>query len=233
MTEKVTDEMLMAFVDGELDADAADDVRRAMAADPSLERRADSFRTSRELAREAFGKVIAETVPERLVTSVMARGSGEGASASRPGKFRTAVPIAAAVALAAGLGGYLLGQIGTPGDTQILGGPVLAQAVGDTLSGEQRSIRVDGQEVSVSVLATYAVEGGLCRTFEATPAVSDAVRGVGCRFGETWHIEVAVAMPDTTGFAPAGAGGVASLDAYLDALGAEGPLGPDEEARRQ
>jgi hypothetical protein len=234
MSEKVSDEMLMAFVDGELEPQAAEEVARAIAAEPGLAQRADAFRTSRGLARDAFAPVMAEPVPERLVDTIMQRHAGESAAPGRPGLLRSALPLAAAVALAAGLGGYLLGQAAVaPDAAPLLGGPALAEAIGATPSGEQRTVRIAGRDVSVRVLAAYAVDGGLCRTFEAVAAASEATRGIGCRFGEAWHVDVAVAMPDTTGFAPAGAGGLASLDAYLDALGAEGPLGPDEEARRQ
>lgn len=232
MTEKVSDEMLMAFVDGELEAEAAAEVRRAIAGNPSLVQRADAFRMSRELTREAFGKVTSEPVPDRLVATLMEGHSRAGAATNRRGLFRMAVPLAASVVLATGVGGYLLGQAGAPEQIGLLGGSVLAESVGGMLSGEQRSVRIAGQEVSVTVLATYAVEGGLCRTFEATPVASEAVRGIGCSFDEGWHVDIAVALSDANGFGPAASAIAASLDAYLDALGAKGPLDPEEDALR-
>lgn len=231
MTHKVSDEMLMAFVDGELEEQAADEVARAIAADPALAERAGAFRMSREAARQAFGPIMAEPVPERLVDTIMQRNAGERTAAHRPGLFRSALPLAASMALAAGIAGYLLGQAAAPDAGPLLGGPALAEAVGSTPAGEQRTVRIAGRDVDVTVLADYAVNGGLCRTFEAVPAASDAARGIGCRFGETWHVDIAVALPDGD-FSPASSGSIASLDAYLDALGAEGPLGPDEEAEQ-
>jgi hypothetical protein len=79
MSEKVSDEMLMAFVDGELEPQAAEEVARAIAAEPGLAQRADAFRTSRRLARDAFAPVMAEPVPERLVDTIMQRDAGEPA----------------------------------------------------------------------------------------------------------------------------------------------------------
>ena len=58
----------------------------------------------------------------------------------------------------------------------------------------------------------------------------EAVRGLGCRFGAGWHVDFAVSMPTEGGVTPAGSAPVASLDAYLDALGDRGPL--DREAER-
>ena len=228
MSDKVSDEMLMAFVDGELEAQAFENVARSVAADPALARRADEFRSARDAAREAFGPIMAEPVPERLVDAIMQRTAGDHAAAHRPGLMRSALPLAASVALAAGLGGYLLGQAVAPDAAPLLGGPALAQAVGSTPAGEQRTVRIAGRDVGVTALADYTVDGGICRIFEAVPAASEATRGIGCRFGETWHVNIAVALPDGNGFTPASSGGVASLDAYLDALGAESPLGPDE-----
>lgn len=228
MSDGVSDEMLMAFVDGELEAQAFEEVARAIAADPVLAERADAFRNSRLAARQAFGPVMAEPVPERLLEAIMQRHAGEHAAAGRPGLLRSALPLAASVALAAGLGGYLLGQAAAPETAPLLGGPALAHAVGSTPAGEQRMVRIAGRDVGVTSLADYAVDGGICRTFEAVSAASEAARGIGCRFGETWHVDVAVAMPDGD-FTPASSGSTASLDAYLDALGARGPLGPDEE----
>jgi anti-sigma factor RsiW len=233
MSDKVSDEMLMAFVDGELEAQAFEEVARAVAADPALAQRADAFRTSRDAAREAFGPVMAEPVPGRLVDAILQRNPGDHAASRRRGLMRSALPLAASVALAAGLGGYLLGRAAAPDASPLLGGPALADAVGTTPAGEQRTVRIAGRDVAVTALADYAVDGGLCRTFEAVPAASDAARGIGCRFGETWHIDIAVALPDGNGFTPASSASVASLDAYLDALSAEGPLGLDEETRRR
>ena len=67
--------------------------------------------------------------------------------------------------------------------------------------------------------------------FEAAAATSQGMRGIGCSFGEAWHVDLAVALPATGGnFAPAASGPAASLDAYLDALGARGRSTPPKSA---
>jgi hypothetical protein len=133
--------------------------------------------------------------------------------------------------LLAGIGGYLAGQnAATPQGADLLGGPVLAEAVGALLTGEEKTVSIGGTQVRLGVLATYEVEGGLCRSFEAHGAAGEAVRGLGCRFGAGWHVDFAISMPTEGGVTPAGSAPVASLDTYLDALNARGPL--DREAER-
>jgi hypothetical protein len=232
MTEEPSDMMLMAYADGELDARAAESLRQAIAADAALAWRAERFRRSRDRSRQAYADVLAEPPPERLIAAIMrdrpAAASGAGtASLAR----HLALPIAASLMLLAGLGGYLAGRnTATPQGADLLGGPALAEAVGALLTGKEKTVSIGGAPVRLGVLATYEVEGGLCRSFEAHGAAGEAVRGLGCRFGAGWHVDFAVSVPSGGGVIPAGSGPVASLDAYLDALGARGPL--DREAER-
>lgn len=232
MTEKVSDEMLMAYVDGELGADTVEHVRVAIAADPALAQRASDLRHSRDLAREAYDDVISERPPERLVTALRRRRSPQIAPLlAVPFAARMALPLAAALVLVAGLGGYLAGQVTEPGRSHLLGGAVLAEAVANLRPGEIRELRIGGVPVVLTGLATYEVEGGICRTFEANSLSEGTVRGVGCGYGDAWHVGAAVAVAPGNGFAPASSGAAMALDAYLDALDARGPLDPDAENR--
>ena len=93
--------------------------------------------------------------------------------------------------------------------------------------GEDRAV--------LRVLGAYRVAGGICRSFALTSdrAVSG---GVGCDKGAGWSVEgmIAEGPPDDT-FAPASDSATEAVEQLLDRLGAEGPLGRDEEAalRRQ
>src|SRR5690606_3710336 len=104
MTEKVTDEMLMAFVDGETDAATTAMVARALAADAGLAARVEGFRASRALVREAFGDARREPVPEALVEAV-ARADRKGEVVAFPPRrmLRLALPLAASLAVGFGL----------------------------------------------------------------------------------------------------------------------------------
>lgn len=228
MTTKVNDEMLMAYVDGELDREMAADVQRAMESDPSLARSAEEFRQARQMARSAFAAVKSEPVPDRLIAAVMNAGNSNVGSLRRNWTTRAALPLAASIAIAAGIGGYWLASQSTQHGISVLGGGAVAEALGATPSGTERTLRIANGEVRLKTLATYKVDGGVCRTFEL--AAASTLRGVGCAHGGKWSVGVAVAAAGTGQFAPASAGAPAAVDAYLDALDAQGPLNAEEEA---
>lgn len=67
---RVDDVMLMAYVDGEVDAATARQIEHALAADPMLAARARMFRESAALLRGAYADVLHEEVPDRLVDTL-------------------------------------------------------------------------------------------------------------------------------------------------------------------
>lgn len=230
MTQKVTDEMLMAFVDGETDEATRAMIEQVLAADAALAARAERFRASRALLREAFGDARREAVPEALVEAVL-RGGERGtvvpfARWRRPG---FALPLAACLALAIGAAGYLAGSTGgSPADP--LGRAALAEALAGTKSGESRPIAVAGREGRFETLATYRIEGGFCRSFDLS-GVDISLSGVGCDRGQGWNLDLTVARQDGGGlYAPASEAGLQGIDAYLDALEVSAPLTAQEEA---
>lgn len=78
-------------------------------------------------------------------------------------------------------------------------------------------------------LEAWRVADGLCRTFELS-AEATALRGIACDHGEAWRVDLAVAWHQGDQFSPAASAPTGSIDAFLDALGAEGPLSREEEA---
>ncbi|MFN3843995.1 MAG: zf-HC2 domain-containing protein, partial [Rehaibacterium terrae] len=62
---RISDERLMAYVDGELDAAQAAQVEAAIAADPALAAAVARQRRLRERLRAAFDPVLDQPVPER------------------------------------------------------------------------------------------------------------------------------------------------------------------------
>jgi hypothetical protein len=95
---EMSDEMLMAYVDGELAAEDAAAVERAIAGDAGLQRRAADFRDTRMLARGALAEARAEPVPAALVAAVRA-----AAERARQASASTVAPTAATAAPAATL----------------------------------------------------------------------------------------------------------------------------------
>ena len=99
---EMSDEMLMAYVDGELAAEDAAAVERAIAADAGLKRRAADFRDTRMLARGALAEARAEPVPAALVAAVRAAAerARQASVAPNPAAPNPATPNSAAPSLA-------------------------------------------------------------------------------------------------------------------------------------
>lgn len=87
----VTDELLMAHVDGELDAEARVAVEAAIAADPELQRRVARQQALRDKLRASFDSVLAEPVPERLIEAARSAPVGSGQVADLAGDRKSIV----------------------------------------------------------------------------------------------------------------------------------------------
>ena len=134
-----SDELLIAYLDGELDAETSMEVADAIARDPALARLADRLAEGAAALRVAFDETLHEPVPERLLAAARgasvdkvvrfpeARKPSGGGGLARWQQWAS-LPIAASVAcLIVGSGlGYLLA-------TQAPGG-VVSQPVGQTAS---------------------------------------------------------------------------------------------------
>jgi anti-sigma factor RsiW len=77
----VTDEIIMAFADGELEPKLVECVREAIDADDRLRRKFENFRNVRILLTRAFDGILEEPVPERLLRAV----AGDAGCAAGPG----------------------------------------------------------------------------------------------------------------------------------------------------
>lgn len=226
---KVTDEMLMALADGELDSETARDIMRSVAADPALGRRIAEFRETRVLAKEAFANALEEAVPDRLVAAV-ARGGDRRRWAVRPLANKLWLPLGAAIAASAV--GFAVGMMLTTGLRQNPSAlPDARQIVrlletapsGEVLpwSGE----RVGEPEGIFEATASYPVADGVCRTFSLISAAPGQAgwRGVACHHGEAWNVEMIIAGPRTGEdvlFSTASDRGTQSIDSFLDSMGA-------------
>jgi anti-sigma factor RsiW len=111
--QKPSDETLIAYLDGELDADARSEVESWLEADAELRDRVAALAASAEALRAAFEPVLHEPVPERLLAA--ARGTpAAGAeivnfkAAQKPPRPLMQRPWAR-FAMAAGITGLLIG----------------------------------------------------------------------------------------------------------------------------
>jgi anti-sigma factor RsiW len=117
---RVDDVMLMAYVDGEVDATSAREIERAIASDPAIAARARAFRDSATLTRAAYADALHEPVPDRLIAALGGVGAPAAAAAPNvvalPRKSRTTKQIvgwamaASLAALVVGYGGVYYGK---------------------------------------------------------------------------------------------------------------------------
>lgn len=198
----IDDDRLLAFVDGELEPAACAEIERALAADPTLARRAARHRALRARVAETYAPVLDEPVPTRLMALVSAdRTRTADLTAARARRGRPGWPAWAAMAasLVVGLAaGAELMRVGAPslvtaGPTGLAARGALAHALDDQLasSGGAGPIRI-----GVSFLSTGR---RYCRTFHAASA---RLAGLACRDPDAWRVEVAVAQGSAP---PAGA----------------------------
>lgn len=247
MNDEARDIMLMAYVDGELDAATAAEVERGLRANPALAARAEEFRRSSRLAREVFAGFIRQPLPQRVAACAdeeVAEGKGAAENslahlAPPPRRWdwqgvrRPLQALAASLLLLlAGGAGYLLGRDAPQVSWQGAGGLLTASA--DLRAALERE--ASGAEVELPgegrlrILASYPVEGDVCRAFDLTGG-QGALRGLACRGGGAWPVTLAVSQPGAAGYEPAADGASGSLAAWLDGRGALPALSPEDERR--
>ncbi|MDO5613103.1 MAG: hypothetical protein Q4G14_07660 [Paracoccus sp. (in: a-proteobacteria)] len=234
---QVSDEMLMAFVDGELSEAEARAVAAAIAADPAQAARADMFRATRAalsasappLPTHDDSALIARIRAAAVPTATAAASSAAIAHPTPAPANRNWRPaaIAASVAAAAVVFGYAAGLFG-PGPVPAPGGlsaPLVAALEG-VPSGEG-TVLEDGE---FTAIASYRIaDGTICREYERHGAAQTAIVAVACRDNGGWSNRFATEFGQSAdGYVPASAE-IEGLDAALAEMGAGDPLDPTEE----
>jgi len=251
MSEKFSDEMLMRFADGELDAEEMAVVEKAMESDDDLVARVAMFIETKAAAQAAFGPLLEEQVPQALKAAVesmvaakkadAARGREEQstvvAMGSRPPVTRTPVrqwtlPLAASIvaAVVGGLAGYWAGAGDDRRSTGLsVAGVVdagLAEALATIPAGQETTLAPDSNFRAIATFRNAASE--VCREFEVDAADRSTVISVACHAPDGWQVSFVVAAPASAdGYAPASS--TEALDAYLSAIEAGEPLSSEEE----
>ncbi len=221
-----TDETLMAFVDGELDAGERAAVVEAMARDPGVRSRVDCYRLQREQLQAAYDRVLVEPVPERLLAA--AQGIRSIRPAHRPAGAQWAA-IAASLFLGAALAWGVLRQTGealitADGDGLVAGG-ALAQTLSNDLAG-----KTTGRSVEIG-LSFRDRSGNYCRTFRL--ATTDPVAGVACRGPTNWQVKLVtrdVAGTPATAYRQAGSALSADVLRTVELLISGDPFDVAEES---
>ncbi|HEY9580171.1 MAG TPA: anti-sigma factor [Rhizorhapis sp.] len=195
---KITDEMLVAFADGELDPEVHAHVERAIAADPELGRKVEAHRRLRQTLTHHFGPIADEPVPEHLkalltgqdlaapatvvsLAGVRARRVEE-AEAKR--RWRPGWGIAAAMAASLVLGLAVGQNMGGSGPVAISGGTIVAQGeLAKALDRQLASAQAMGLPTRIG-LSFRSKEGSICRTF-----AGQAMSGIACEEDGRWRLE--------------------------------------------
>lgn len=140
---KITDEILMAYADGELSPEESASLEAILSQDATLRLRLEPFVATRRELSDAFDATLAEPIPEHLISAILRAPVPAGyaeprARHSEGGRFRRALdaigtalfPVgglslatAASVALiisVGALGGWLATRSGTPSETDLI-----------------------------------------------------------------------------------------------------------------
>jgi hypothetical protein len=206
----ISDETLMAYADGEADAESRSQVEAAMREDPKIAARVEQHRALHELMRGAGSSVLDEPVPERLIAAArgrtlnagvvdLSRAKGGRAARNAAARWRGWQPAAMAASLLLGLG---VGYLGWHGSGALIrtgsgGGLVAAAGLADTLSSQLSDDRSPAR-VATTGVSFRAKTGEYCRTF--TLAGADASSGLACHEGNGWKIKVLVqSAPEGSG----------------------------------
>jgi len=89
----ISDDVLMAYADGELDLRTRAQVEDAIAADPQIARRVAAHQALRGTLRAGFDKVLDEPVPDRLIAAARATSGAPSQSRVEPPQDRVVVPL--------------------------------------------------------------------------------------------------------------------------------------------
>jgi hypothetical protein len=185
-----SDEILAAYVDGELDAAAGADIERAARSDPSVAERIARYRGLRERLQAVYAPVLDEPVPERLHAALRGGESQRRRSGSRrTAAARWRYSLAAGVLLAVGAGLLLWQQRGASDIEKVDGTLVARGGLADGLSNQLAGDAGAGSAVRIG-LSFRGKSGDYCRTFSLS---EDA--GLACRRAGRWEIVALAPQP--------------------------------------
>jgi hypothetical protein len=241
---KYDDETLMAFADGELDELQRAEITAAMENDPGLAQRVARHRALRAQVAGAFGKLLDEPSPERLVNA--ARGARQPAANTRRGGDVVQFPVRGsrhpatswrgrewgAIAASLVLGGLISWKLLAPSEPMMAasGNSLVARgALASALDRQLASTQLESDSVWIG-LSFQARDGHICRSFELRDA---GTAGLGCKVDGEWRIPVTSETPARSGDVRQAASPPAAVLQVIEARISGDPLDPaaEEKAR--
>jgi anti-sigma factor RsiW len=233
----VSDETLMAYADGEVDAATRAIIEAAIRDDPQVRSRIAQHRALRQAMQGAFSEVLDEPVPQRLIDAARAPIAARGPIAApasnvvdlaaarsvaadhAPGRLGRWRPTALAASLLVGLA---LGYFAWHGATTLVStspsGELVASAgLAEALSNQLSADRAPGL-VATTGLSFRTKTGDYCRTFSLNGSHTSS--GLACREAGSWKIKVLAQSPhaaaNSANFRPAGSADAPAVRAAVE-----------------
>ncbi len=243
---KMTDEIIMAYADGELPDAEARKVEQAALADPALREKIRLFTETAKQLKAAAAEL--PPVPDALAHKISAMLEGDAARSDHPEPENVVsfprrswvsqwpAALAASITLAIGVAaGAALGPFGAPEINPPFGLAALADPeIGVTLSSAASgSSAVLGSGATLNVIASFVdADNTLCREFDYEAVDGPSIVSVACRVNDGWRPKIAIAAGhDQAGtFAPASS--LEALETWLSTSGFGDPLDPENEKQR-
>lgn len=203
---KYSDEFLMAYADGELDAETRAEIEAAAAADPRIAEAIDRHQATRELLRRGFDPILDEPVPGRLLDALMPDADHRTMADVTPLPVRAprwSWPEWGAMAATLMLGALIGAALRTapaPVLERHADGLYAAGRLSETLSTQLAQDQPPGAEVQTGL--SFRTAGGIyCRTFAL-----GRTAGLACREPGRWRVDMlaSTAEADVTGYRLAG-----------------------------
>lgn len=190
----ITQEQLMAYVDGEALAETRAEVEAALAEDETLRRRLAEERRLRRHMANLYAPALTEPVPDRLTallrgeeTNVVAFKRPNPASSPSPWRWlATAAAVAASLVLGVFVGQRLdIRQAGTQDASMLRAKGPLATVLQTELASSQSA----AAPIRIGISFT-GPDGQPCRTFETGDAA-----GLACRSDGEWRLALVASTP--------------------------------------
>jgi len=186
-------EKVVAYVDGELDAEAAAAVEAAAKADPAIAEAIEAHRRLREDLFAAFAPIAEEPVPDRLVSAAQPAAPVVSLDAFRARRTVFIRAGAMAACLVAGVGIAMALMQRPEGDFR--SGPAGLVAQGQLAQALSSQLASDDTGPTRIGLTFRDQSGAVCRTFS-----TKASDGMACRQGDTWRIDALARSEGATEF---------------------------------
>lgn len=216
---QISDEMLLAYADDELDAAGRAAVEAALEADAALAERLAAHLDLSLAAKGAYADALAEPPPERLTRAALGAVVRPAFGVRAGGMSRWAALAACLVV------GVFVGRLAVTepplrvADEGLVAGGQLAEALDDELAGGQEPIRIG---------LSFRSQNGYCRTFQMEAA---RLGGLACREGRDWRVTMTAPMkPSDAEYRMASSSTPAAVLAAVDELMVGEALDREQEA---